>query len=125
MEPSADGVDAQVAQDGDPREWDAPDRAGPIFPLRTKAVPKSNELLIHEFRRIALRDPRLPATLLAPDWPGHAARSRAAMLYARVGPASEAWLDRHGLADTGPLPRPVAPRAFTGSRTISYEQKRS
>ena len=30
-------------------------------------------LLIHEYRRVLLRDPRLPAALLPLDWPGAAA----------------------------------------------------
>src|SRR5690606_20091049 len=32
-------------------------------------------LLIHDWRRIVLRDPGLPAALLPPGWPGAAARS--------------------------------------------------
>lgn len=31
-------------------------------------------LLVHEFRRVVLRDPVLPADMLPPDWPGAAAR---------------------------------------------------
>ena len=45
---SADGVDAEVAQYADSGEWDTPDGAGPILPLRAEAVPKPHELLIHE-----------------------------------------------------------------------------
>jgi phenylacetic acid degradation operon negative regulatory protein len=50
-------------------------------------------LLVHEYRRIALRDPFLPEALLAPDWPGAAARTLCAAIYARVLDASERWLD--------------------------------
>jgi phenylacetic acid degradation operon negative regulatory protein len=61
--------------------------------------------LIHEFRRVALRDPGLPAALLPRDWPGTAARRAVAALYARLLPASEAWLDAHGKGPDGKLPR--------------------
>jgi phenylacetic acid degradation operon negative regulatory protein len=62
-------------------------------------------VLIHEFRRIALRDPGLPEALLPRDWPGTRARLAVAELYRRLLPASEAWLDAHGLGPGGELPR--------------------
>jgi phenylacetic acid degradation operon negative regulatory protein len=61
-------------------------------------------VLIHEWRRVVLRDPRLPAALLPPDWPGHAARPRTASLYEALHAASERWLDAHGLNEFGALP---------------------
>jgi phenylacetic acid degradation operon negative regulatory protein len=61
-------------------------------------------LLIHYYRRVVLRDPLLPAALLPADWPGRAARGLCAEIYRGVLPASEQWLDRHGLNETGPLP---------------------
>ena len=51
FEASADGVDAQVAEDADSGEWHAPDGTGPILSLRAEAVPVPNELLIHELPR--------------------------------------------------------------------------
>ena len=69
-------------------------------------------LLIHEFRRIALRDPALPRALLPADWPGHPARARAATLYASLLPLSEHWLDTNATTETGPLPHAIAPRRF-------------
>lgn len=68
-------------------------------------------LLVHEYRRIALRDPDLPAALLPEGWPGTAARALAARVYRRLLPASEAWLTAHGKAEDGPLP-PPAPGAL-------------
>lgn len=56
-------------------------------------------LLVHEFRRIVLRDPLLPAAILPPRWPGAQARALCADLYTRVLPASERWLDQHGLVE--------------------------
>ena len=61
-------------------------------------------LLIHEYRRIILRDPTLPLELLPPAWPGAAARELCGALYHRLLPASERWLDRHGQSATGKLP---------------------
>ncbi|MCC6000711.1 MAG: PaaX family transcriptional regulator [Pararhodobacter sp.] len=46
-------------------------------------------LLVHDFRRALLRDPRLPRAALPADWPGHAA----ARLFAK------AYLALSGLAD--------------------------
>ena len=61
-------------------------------------------LLIHEYRRIILRDPTLPLELLPPAWPGVAARELCGRLYHRLLPASERWLDRHGRSAAGKLP---------------------
>ena len=63
-------------------------------------------LLVHQYRRIILRDPLLPEALLPDDWPGRAARALCARVYRAVLPASERWLDAHALAETGPLPPP-------------------
>jgi phenylacetic acid degradation operon negative regulatory protein len=67
-------------------------------------------LLVHEWRRIALRDPALPEALLPDAWPGRDAAALAARLYARLVPAAEAWLDREGRNEAGALP----PAALAG-----------
>ena len=54
-------------------------------------------LLIHDWRRIVLHDPGLPAALLPTPWAGDAARDLARRIYARLAPPSEAWLDQAGL----------------------------
>jgi phenylacetic acid degradation operon negative regulatory protein len=61
-------------------------------------------LLIHQYRRVVLRDPLLPAALLPKDWPGKAARALCGEIYRGLVPASERWLDRYGLNERGPLP---------------------
>jgi len=62
-------------------------------------------LLIHEYRRIVLRDPCLPLELLPEDWPGNAARTLCASIYVRVAAASERWLDATAIGEDGaPLP---------------------
>lgn len=54
-------------------------------------------LMIHDWRRIVLRDPGLPEALLPVDWPGTHARAIARAIYARLLPASEAWLTAAGM----------------------------
>lgn len=54
-------------------------------------------LLIHDWRRIVLRDPGLPAALMPDQWPGEDARQLMRTLYATLRPASEAWLDAAGV----------------------------
>ncbi len=63
-------------------------------------------LLIHEFRRIVLRDPGLPAALLPPDWPGHEARALAGRIYRQIVGRAEAYLDSHASRQSGALPPP-------------------
>jgi len=63
-------------------------------------------LLIHAFRRLVLHDPMLPEALLEAGWPGHAARDLCAGLYRELVPASERWLDAHGVDANGRLPAP-------------------
>lgn len=65
-------------------------------------------LLIHHYRRVVLRDPLLPTSLLPADWPGRAARTLCGEIYRALLPASERWLDRHGTDESGPLPKPAA-----------------
>lgn len=62
-------------------------------------------LLIHEYRRIVLRDPMLPTEILPPDWPGDTAQALCAEIYKRLLAPSEAWLDAHALGEGAqPLP---------------------
>ena len=63
-------------------------------------------LLIHEFRRIVLRDPGLPAALLPANWPGRAARALNARIYRQIVGRAEAYLDTHASRQSGPLPPP-------------------
>jgi phenylacetic acid degradation operon negative regulatory protein len=61
-------------------------------------------LLIHEYRRLHLRDPMLPAQLLRPNWPGAQAAVLCRDIYVRVFGPSEAYLSRVASRLTGPLP---------------------
>jgi phenylacetic acid degradation operon negative regulatory protein len=78
--------------------------------LERRPVPKPRDcflvrtLLIHEYRRLHLRDPLLPAQLLRADWPGAQAAALCREVYARVFAASEIHLSRVAATLTGPLP---------------------
>lgn len=52
-------------------------------------------LLVHDFRRLLLRDPMLPPSLLPARWLGSKARALFKSLYALLLPASERHLDLH------------------------------
>lgn len=64
-------------------------------------------LLVHEYRRVVLRDPGLPDAVLPDGWPGTAARALCAAVYHRLLPASERWLDTHAKTAAGRLPSAV------------------
>lgn len=66
------------------------------FQLRT--------LLIHDWRRIVLRDPLLPEAMLPADWSGTRALELVGSAYRQILGASERWLDRHAVNDDGPIP---------------------
>ena len=73
-------------------------------------------LLVHEFRRIALRDPGLPASALPPDWAGTAARALFRNSYDRLTPATERHvLTQFVTADGPPKPVPATQAAVRDS----------
>jgi phenylacetic acid degradation operon negative regulatory protein len=78
------------------------------FQLRT--------LLIHDWRRIVLRDPLLPAAMLPEDWPGTRALELVGGVYRQILAASERWLDRHALNEDGPLPASTLANRFSETR---------
>jgi phenylacetic acid degradation operon negative regulatory protein len=65
-------------------------------------------LLLHEYRKIHLRDPLLPAALLPPDWAGTDAQKLCRELYAQVFPASEQYLSATVQTQAGALPPPAS-----------------
>ncbi len=65
-------------------------------------------LMIHEWRRLALRVPAIPADLVEPGDPEPETRALIAAIYAKLLPASEAWLDADATTPAGPLPPPDA-----------------
>lgn len=69
-------------------------------------------LLIHEYRRIQLRDPLLPAALLPADWVGTRAYELCRTVYDRVAIAADQHLTQTGATLDGPLPA-AGPELFT------------
>ena len=74
-------------------------------------------LMIHEWRRLALRVLAVPADLVQAHDPEPETRALIASIYARILAASEAWLDETATTPSGPLPPPDARlgRRFDGS----------
>jgi len=72
-------------------------------------------LMIHDYRRLLLRDPELPAELLPRHWPGEQARALCSALYQRLLPDSEAYLDQQLQLADGRVPpaSAVLTRRFT------------
>ena len=61
-------------------------------------------LLIHQYRKIHLQDPLLPAALLPPDWIGAAAYELTRRLYSRVFVDAEQYLSATARTLHAPLP---------------------
>ena len=59
-------------------------------------------LLIHDYRRILLKDPQLPDDLLSPDWQGARARELCARVYRLVAARAEAFIDAEVETFDGP-----------------------
>lgn len=79
---------------------------------QSKATPEAafvvRTLLIHEYRKIHLRDPLLPAALLPEDWVGSSAYELCSSLYAQVFAAAEEFLAATANTLDGPLPQTAA-----------------
>lgn len=68
-------------------------------------------LLIHEYRRVLLRDPHLPEALLPADWPGVHGRQLCKTLYRGLLISSEQFLGDQTETSDGPLAK--TPKAFS------------
>lgn len=84
-------------------DWQSLSALGDLPPADCMAA---RTLLIHDWRRIVLRDPGLPDTLLPAGWIGQGARSLVGQVYRGLLPGSENWLDANG------LPAPSRPEAL-------------
>ena len=91
-------VDVFTPLAGALRAGDAPD---PLSALAARS------LLIHNFRRAALRDPQFPAAFMPSGWTGDAARALAADIYRDLAGPSEAWLDTCPNSQGCPIPKPT------------------
>ncbi len=91
------------------RAWSRePASPGDAFVVRT--------LLIHEYRKIHLRDPLLPPALLPAHWPGSRAYELCREIYEGVFSAAERHLSATATRLDGPLPapEPAIYRRFAG-----------
>jgi phenylacetic acid degradation operon negative regulatory protein len=79
----------------------------PSAPLAGASAFILRTLLLHEYRKIHLRDPLLPTSLLPQNWPGADAHEICRRLYAQVFPASERYLSATVQTIAGVLPAPV------------------
>ena len=61
-------------------------------------------LLLHQWRRIALKDVHWPHELRPPDWPGFSAQLLICDLYHRLLAPSEIWLSQLDATPEGLLP---------------------
>ena len=77
-------------------------------PLRDDDAFYIRSFMIHEYRKVVLRDPALPAELLPEHWPGRAAYTLSRDLYRRVLSASEQFIDNHFISREGAL-SPLSP----------------
>lgn len=66
---------------------------------------QARTLLIHDYRRLLLRDPELPEVLLPADWPGNEARRLCKDIYHRLLVPSERFLNQHLQLASGDVPR--------------------
>ena len=88
--------------------------AQPIGPARAALI---RLLLIHDYRRLLLRDPDLPAELLPAHWPGEAARALCRSLYRLLLTPSEQFLDQNLMTADGkglPAAGPILATRFQG-----------
>jgi phenylacetic acid degradation operon negative regulatory protein len=88
--------------------------AGPPLRLEGLDALVARVLLVHEYRRVVLRDPHLPRNLLPPDWPGFVARRQCRDAHEALRETSEAWLDQAD-GEAGTLPPVVGARVFAGA----------
>lgn len=52
-------------------------------------------LLVHEYRRILLKDPELPAAMLSADWEGYAAQVLTGDIYRQIATQTSNWVSSH------------------------------
>jgi len=85
--------------------WAALENAARLQPQQCFLV---RTLVIHEIRRLLLRDPQLPDEVLPTDWHGASARLLCRNLYRATVRQAEQHLDTVFETAEGPLPEPAA-----------------
>ncbi len=77
-------------------------------------------MLIHEYRRILLADPELPAGMSPRDWQGDSAKSITAAMYHRLYLTSTKWFEQQLQADAG---KPAATSGTIEPRFANHKAK--
>ena len=79
-------------------------------------------LLIHQYRRILLKDPNLPAELLPSDWLSLTARNLSGNLYQAVFPSAEEFFLENARTSEGSMPpaHPQFYKRFGGLKQLSF-----
>jgi phenylacetic acid degradation operon negative regulatory protein len=80
-------------------------------------------MVVHEIRRPSLIDPRLPASLLPPDWPGDRARALAAEVHRAVNEPAWRWLEQTAGLSAPPTDSPTARRFGSGERSTAASSR--
>ena len=84
--------------------------------LSDEAALVARLLLVHVYRNVMLRDPRLPQNALPPDWKGQEARALFRRLYRRLSPSAERHIAARFEGVDGNLPaRTTASEARIGA----------
>lgn len=110
--------------------WDLPSHAqayaefiARFSPLAAAPAPSGAKalslrlLLVHFYRQVLLRDPRLPTDALPADWPGHAARRLFARAYGTLSESADSHIGNAFEAESGAL-SPVTPAIITRRRQL-------
>ncbi|MFH5774153.1 PaaX family transcriptional regulator C-terminal domain-containing protein [Paracoccus sp. NGMCC 1.201697] len=80
------------------------DRLADRGALSDAAALAARLLLVHDYRNVLLRDPRLPVEVLPADWRGHVARELFRTLYTRLTPGAERHIAARFEGIDGALP---------------------
>jgi len=73
-------------------------------PLHGADAMTARLMLVHDYRFVLLRDPRLPVDALPENWPGYDARTLFADLYRRLAPETDRHTGMHLQSVSGILP---------------------
>lgn len=87
-------------------------------PLGPEDAMAARTLLIHAFRRVSLRDPRLPPNAIPTESARTRARELTGNIYRKLLERSEAWLDAHAEGGLEP-PEPQFYERFGGLQRLS------
>lgn len=113
LDSHAAGYHAMIAQFRPVATWLA--QGGALGPAQALVA---RLLLVHAYRGVLLRDPRLPVAALPADWPGAAARALFAQLYPLLSARADSYVGAHFDGGSGLLPAQT-PQTQARLRTLA------